>query len=306
GYTPANVYASITGPDPNFTRALLIGDCGTITASVQCSQSGPNSITQLGYGALTIGGNDQLVDQGGTEFRDTTIESPTGIVRFRGKPGGETTSNPAQIQLDGNSSSSKEDFINFANANILYWRISTDIGGDGADDFCFALNLTNPSSGQCQAYIGPNWHFQFSGINNAPSGSISPAGDFTFKQMANGDSAIMILRNTDTSPTGYLLDIDDATDSHPLFRVDALGNTTVNATLTANVIQNNCSGVSAQMSAGTVTILNTCLTAGRPILLNEASKSGVQGILSYVLTSGQIIISSSSSLDTSTVAWSQQ
>lgn len=229
GYAAANVYATITGPSPNFSRVLLIGDCGTITAADQCSGAQPNTITQLGYGALTLGGTDQLADSQGTELHDTTIESPTGVVRIRGMQGGTAPSNPAQLDLDGNSSANATDWLRFRNQGTDDWAIRTDIAGDGSHDFCPVYNLANPASGVCQEYIGPNSHFEFSSIG-AP-GSISPTADYDFLQMANGDSGIMIQRATDTSPSGYLLDVEDSTDSHPLFRVDASGNVTGNGGL---------------------------------------------------------------------------
>ncbi|MGH9413013.1 MAG: hypothetical protein ACRD0Y_04660, partial [Terriglobales bacterium] len=229
GYAAANVYATITGPDPNFTRALLIGDCGTISASAQCSGAQPNAITQLGYGALTIGGTDQLTDSQGTELHDTTIESPTGVVRIRGQQGGAAPSNPAQLDLDGNSSANAQDWLRFRNQGTDDWAVLSDVAGDGSHDFCPVYNLANPASGVCQEYVGPNKHFEFSG--SGIPGTVNPPADFDFLQMADGDSGIMIQRATDTSPSGYLLDIEDSTNSHPLFRVDASGNVTGNGGL---------------------------------------------------------------------------
>lgn len=261
GYAPANVYATITGPSPNFSRVLLIGDCGTITAADQCSGAQPNTITQLGYGALTLGGTDQLTDSFGTELHDTTIESPTGVVRIRGLQGGAAASNPAQLDLDGNSTSNAQDWLRFRNQGTDDWAITTDIAGNGGDDFCPVFNLANPASGVCQEYVGPNKHFEFSSIG--PPGTVSPTADYDFLQMANGDSGIMIQRATDTSPAGYLLDIEDATDSHPLFRVDASGNTSVTGTLT--VAGQAVGPVAAKTGAvfnGAVFAAGSCDTAG--------------------------------------------
>ncbi|MGH9468274.1 MAG: hypothetical protein ACRD1Y_13055 [Terriglobales bacterium] len=72
-----------------------------------------------------------------------------------------------------------------------------------------------------------------------------------------------------------------------------------------NVASLGCSGVSAAMVAGTVTVNAGCVYGSRPILLTEATKGGTQGTLSYTESSGQIVITSSSSTDTSTVAWTQ-
>lgn len=72
-----------------------------------------------------------------------------------------------------------------------------------------------------------------------------------------------------------------------------------------NVASLGCSGISAAMVAGTVTVNAGCITGSRPISLTEATKGGTQGILSYTESGGQIVISSSSSSDTSTIAWVQ-
>lgn len=72
-----------------------------------------------------------------------------------------------------------------------------------------------------------------------------------------------------------------------------------------NIASLGCSGVSAAMVAGTVTINAGCITGSRPISLTEAAKGGTQGILSYTESGGQLVITSSSSSDTSTVAWVQ-
>ncbi len=72
-----------------------------------------------------------------------------------------------------------------------------------------------------------------------------------------------------------------------------------------NIAALGCSGVSTAMVAGTVTVSAGCITGSRPMSLTEATKGGTQGILSYTESGGQIIINSSSTSDTSTVAWVQ-
>lgn len=76
-------------------------------------------------------------------------------------------------------------------------------------------------------------------------------------------------------------------------------------TIAALGAENNCSGVSAAMTAGTITISNTCIIGTRPISLTPATKGGTQGILSYTQSAGSLVISSSSGTDTSTVSWVQ-
>jgi hypothetical protein len=229
GYQPANDLVTISGPDPNFTRALVLNDCSVLSATAGCDPSQLPAITNAGYGSLTIGGNDHLVDSGGTELRDTTIESPTGVVRVRGTPGGQMASNPAELYLDGNSSGSAVDELHFNNAGTFDWGVRADVSGNGSHDFCLANDYANPAAATCDLYVNQQKHFQFS-ASGVP-GNITFDADYRFKQQANGDPALQVLRFTDTSPSGYLLDLEDATESHPLFRVDALGNVTGNGTI---------------------------------------------------------------------------
>ncbi|MGH9475437.1 MAG: hypothetical protein ACRD1C_03790 [Terriglobales bacterium] len=273
GYGTGQRYATITGPSPNYSYVLSLGD----GAAAPLNGASPEGFGGAAAGdisrvdstsALVLGGTDRLTDIHGTMLTDTTLESPTGIIRFRGKPGGEAANNPAQLLLDGNSSGTKQDNLIFRNAGISYWEINSDIAGDGGDTFCLATNLVNPASGECQLYVGPDAHFQFSGLTNAPTGDINPAGDYTFRQMANGDSGLMIMRDTDTSPTGYLLDIEDSTDSQPLVRVDASGNITGNGTL-------NIAGAATFQSTAAMAAGST--VGGQPINTTAPILRGASG-----------------------------
>lgn len=67
-----------------------------------------------------------------------------------------------------------------------------------------------------------------------------------------------------------------------------------------------CSGVSGAMTAGAITISNSCIIGTRPIQLTAAAKAGTQGFLSYTQSAGSLVISSSSGTDTSTVSWAQE
>lgn len=77
------------------------------------------------------------------------------------------------------------------------------------------------------------------------------------------------------------------------------------ARISAPAVQNACSGTSGAMHSGTVTIRDNCITGFRPVMLVEAAKGGVQGILSYTQSPGRLVVSSTSKSDTSTVSWVQ-
>lgn len=237
GYGANKIYSYITGPNPNFTKVLSLGDGGSISSATNPGQNygayggaWPGTITRIdSNGALVLGGTDQLTDQHGTLLNDTTVESPTGVVRLRGKPGGSAAANPAEFWLDGNSTSMRSDEIKWRNADTDEWGIKNDASGAGAHDFCLANDYANPAAATCDLYLNQQKHFQFS-ASGVP-GNITFDADYRFKQQANGDPGVQIMRFTDTAPTGYLLDLEDSTESHPLFRVDASGNVTGSGTI---------------------------------------------------------------------------
>lgn len=227
GYAAGKTYAYITGPAPNYTHVLSLGDgaddTGATAASGAYGGARAGALTRIdANGGLVLGGWDQLNDQFGSPLLDTTIESPTGLVSVRGKPGGETSSNFAELALDGNSSTNKTAKIDWRNAHVTYWQELSDPFAANAQDFCLLFDY---SSSQCVAYVNPQDKFLFGA--QGPSGSLgSRTQDFQIKQDANGDSALVVNRATDSSPAGYLLDLEDSTLSTPLFRVDATGTIT--------------------------------------------------------------------------------
>lgn len=237
GYAAGKTYATITGPSPNFSEVLSLGDGGVVSGRVTPGDTAgayggawPGTITRIDpNGALVLGGTDQLTDNLGTTLTDTTIESPTGLVRFRGKPGGAAASNPATLALDGNSTSIKSNEIKWRNAGVDEWGIKNDVAGANAHDFCLANDYAIPAAAACDLYLNQQKHFQFSAAS--VPGNVTFDADYRFKQQANGDPALQVMRFTDTAPTGFLLDLEDSTESHPLFRVDASGNVTGNGTL---------------------------------------------------------------------------
>jgi hypothetical protein len=270
GYGAGKIYAAIGGPDPNFSRVLMFGDCGTITAANRCTESQPNSITQLGYGALTIGGTDQLTDKFGTELHDTTIESPTGVVRVRGTPGGAAPVNGALLDLDGNSTTVKFNEIKWRNQDVDEWGIKNDVTGANAHDFCLANDYANPAAATCDLYINQQKRFKFSAIG--VPGNVTLYGDYNFLQQANGDPGLVINRATDTAPSGYLLDIEDSTNSHPLLRVDASGNVSADGSLSV-------AGAAASTFAGPVAMGAGSSMAGKGLNTDPGRVTGQSGLL---------------------------
>jgi hypothetical protein len=289
GYGPSKTYAYITGPDPNFTQVISLGDNGTITPNGEPDGSfggtAPGTITRLDpNGALVLGGTDRLTDKFGSMLSDTTIESPTGLVRLRGKPGGASSSNPAMLYLDGNSTALRSNEIRWRNGDVDEWGIKNDVTGANAHDFCLANDYANPAAATCDLYINQQKHFQFSGAG--VPGNITFDADYRFKQQANGDPALQIMRYTDSAPNGYLLDVEDATESHPLFRVDAVGNVTGNGTINiagAATFQSSVS-IGGALSAATATISGAAAlgsgstVGGKAINTDAAVVSGQSGV----------------------------
>lgn len=282
GYAAGKTYATITGPSPNFSEVLSLGDGGIVSGGTTPGDAAgayggawPGTITRIDpNGALVVGGTDQLTDSHGTTLTDTTIESPTGIVRFRGRPGGAAASNPATLALDGNSTSIKSNEIKWRNASADEWGIKNDVAGANAHDFCLANDYAIPASATCDLYLNQQKHFQFSAAG--VPGNITFDADYRFKQQANGDPAIQVMRFTDTSPTGFLLDLEDSTESHPLFRVDASGNVSGNGTL--NIAGTATFQSSVAMGSGsTVGGANINITAPRVTGQSGTILSGTYG-----------------------------
>src|SRR6185437_14015774 len=219
GYGAGKQYAFITGPSPNFSDVLALGDCGSVSGTA-CGATAPGTISRIDpNGTLTIGGNDQLLDPFGSRLSDTTLESPTGAVSLRGHPGGAQATNAALLQLDGNSTTVKFSEIKWRNQGVDQWGIKNDVAGANAHDFCLANDYTVPAAATCDLYVNQQKHFQFSG--SGVPGNVTFDADYRFKQQANGDPAIQVMRASDSSPSGFLLDLEDSTESTPLFRIDA-------------------------------------------------------------------------------------
>ncbi|MGH9479436.1 MAG: hypothetical protein ACRD1A_09415, partial [Terriglobales bacterium] len=104
--------------------------------------------------------------------------------------------------------------------------------------------------------------------------------DFQIKQDANGDSALVVNRFTDSSPTGYLLDLEDSTLSTPLFRVDATGTVT-----TGNWNNSGSSMTVGALSATGLTVGGNGLTVGGNAIVPVRGQSGT--ILSGTYSAGQ-------------------
>jgi UDP-N-acetylglucosamine enolpyruvyl transferase len=79
----------------------------------------------------------------------------------------------------------------------------------------------------------------------------------------------------------------------------------MNGAIAAADGSNKSVGVSSAMTAGTITISNTRVTASSRIFLTHATLGGTQGILSVgTITAGtSFVINSSSNTDTGTVNW---
>ena len=207
-------------------------------------------------------------------------------------------------------------------AESSYWN------GSGASSYAGTLAV-EPGAG---ANPGERWAWS---LNGTEVGSINSGGVITAEAIDAAGAASSLFSGTTISDGTngmtiaqeggatlwrdsnagcadcWLLQVPPLQTSHVVAQVFGGANIgadptlQVHGTLTADAVANQCSGVTAAMTAGTVTISNACLTGTRPIMLVEATKGGTQGILSYVVTAGTLVISSSSASDASTVSWVQ-
>lgn len=275
------------------------GDTGATAASGAFGGARAGTVTRIdNNGGLTLGGWDQLNDQFGSPLLDTTVESPTGIVSVRGKPGGAMASNGAQLALDANSTSTQGSAILWRNQHVAGWQVESDPFAANTHDFCLLFDY---STSQCVAYVNPQDKFMFGATG--PTGSLaSRTQDFQIKQDTNGDSALVVNRATDTAPAGYLLDLESATLSQPLFRVDATGTVVAGSwndggsmtvgplSATTGAFSGNVTGTTAAFS-GAVN-LGAASTAGGAAINSTAARVGGQsGTLfsSSSFTAGQCL-----------------
>ncbi|MGH9479679.1 MAG: hypothetical protein ACRD1A_10640, partial [Terriglobales bacterium] len=163
GYAAGKTYAYITGPAPNYTHVLSLGDGGNDTGAT--AQSGAYGGARAGAltridanGGLVMGGWDQLNDIFGSPLLDTTVESPTGRVSVRGKPGGLTASNQADLTLDSDSTGNLTGKIEWRNQTHTEWQVLDDPFAGGTHDFCLLFDYV---SSQCVAYVSPQDKFLF-------------------------------------------------------------------------------------------------------------------------------------------------
>lgn len=69
--------------------------------------------------------------------------------------------------------------------------------------------------------------------------SLSSSADIFAKQLTNGGDGILFQRNTDISPTGYILRAVNAANSANIFLLDAIGNMTTSGNMSAANITSN-------------------------------------------------------------------
>lgn len=252
GYGTGKQVLSGTDPAHGYTWALSLGDPGTGT---------PGTISRIdGNGGLTLGGNDNSLD-----LHDTVVESPTKRVLIRGQEGGNRASNFATLDIDAQSTANQSTFLTFSNQLTPLWSIQPDYFAQNVHDICL---LNDDTTGQCQAYFnGGHWQFA-NGIGTVPH---VPAGDYSFQQAANGDTTLLLLRNSDTSPSGNLLDITNQANTQHLFTVNAAG-TLINGSInTAGSI--NASSL-AQSGARVLTPGDLPLTGQTGSILGQSYTAG--------------------------------
>jgi hypothetical protein len=135
------------------------------------------------------------------------------------------------------------------------------------------------------------------------------AGGYDVFRCATSNSGMKFLNQTGVSTTNVLVGKTAfGSTTAPTDAVDITGN--LNLTTAGNKIKiatgsNASAGVSGAMTAGSITISTTAVTANSLIFLTHATLGGTQGILSVgTITAGtSFVINSSSASDTGTVNW---
>ncbi len=186
-----------------------------------------------------------------------------------------------------------------------------DLQSTGASDSCTGeagdLAIYDQTDNKCSGYWSSGGLILFSSkvmsLGGFPSGTAPlnvGTGSSSFGRVITLGTTAGALAGINVNASGYCITVSGGSD--------LCGTPTGVSTglpFSAPAITNACSGVSAAMVAGTVTVSNACITGARPISLVAAAKGGTQGFLSYTQSAGSLVITSTSNTDTSTVSWVQ-
>lgn len=265
---------------------------GTITGGANgLSSSGANVI--LGGNALT--GNTTIPT---SAFSLTINSSVTTLV--------VTTSDISSYAITGTSAGNGIHGVATSNGSGVSGSSTTGPGGNfftsdgGASSVDEVVRITKSTSGTASNGIGGMITF----ITKSTSGF--PISNTIISKWTNVTHASRV---SEFSVTG----VDNAVDT-TILKIAGNGDTTLIGGLSLSVAGNKISiatgsnasvGVSGAMTAGSITISTTAVTASSRIYLTHATLGGTQGVLSVgTITAGtSFVINSSSNTDTGTVNW---
>lgn len=253
-----------------------------------------NFLQPTSGGSLTIGGSSDAVYLGNSSGLTAVISTGTGSVQqIAINASGNNTNTSGSIGYNNFSTTSGTKYD---------WRMT---GG-------FA-----PTSG-----VGNFYNLLFNGeINqtggaNGNSGAIifnptltSLGGTWSALTMATSNSSTKFLNQTGSNTTStHVGAFGFGSTTVPTDKVEITGNLallTAGNKLKIATGSNASVGTSAAMTAGSITINTTAVTANSQIFLTHATLGGTQGILSVgTVTAGtSFVINSSSATDTGTVHW---
>lgn len=259
---------------------------------------------------------------GTTSYRDSGIVAGTNFT---------VGSSSALVTIGNSSGTVKIQSSGASGSGVLIVNNSTSSSSTGNIIFGNSFGFTQTSG--TRNYIDCNWSFSptsgtaehnqfvFSGTFNQTGGAngitrgiylnqtLTAVADMRLIEIAANSSSAKGIYQTGTSttnnfvgPTGF------GATTTPTDKLEVTGNIallTAGNKLKITTGSNASIGVSGAMTAGSITISTTAVTANSLIFLTHATLGGTQGILSVgTITAGtSFVINSSSATDTGTVNW---
>lgn len=295
------------------SNAFINGTLGLSLATTFYITATANTCFGCGYGMEVFSGSFNTVDS--NVISGNNVASTTGIL-IDGNVTFSTFNTISNNNISDVTLVGIEVYKGSSNNNIIGGQVTTSVSGQTC---IYLIGESNLVTGVMMNGSSTSAHgitLDCSGVTTNPvficSGTIISGCTFaSFTSAAinlyapNGGTISGLRFMNNTLDTGSMFSstlLSGATVPSPYYygnSPEIVGSRVILATGT-----NASAGVAPAMTAGSVTVANTLVTANSIILLSVASPLGVTGTLSYTKVAGtSFTITSSSATDTSTVAW---
>lgn len=285
---------------------IQLGDNGGALAEIANFNVSGNNAGQLSIGSSTP---VTIQNSGITTAASFTVGNSSSSLTLGGSSGSVTVSSSSSSGITINASSNTTSAAIILGTSSFSTTSGTKEGIYSSYDFA-----PTSGTGRFNAYSWDGTVNQTGGANGPVSAfyvnpTLTAVADFRGIELPYSNSAAKGIYQTGSSTTnnfvgktrfGGTTTPDDAVEVEGNIELVTAGNKIKIATGS-----NASAGVSGAMTAGSITISTTAVTANSLIFLTHATVGGTQGILSVgTITAGtSFVINSSSASDTGTVNW---